>query len=330
MSDDKGCPDKSFVSPILASKSEEGKGTPALSDLSERDKPWDVHRAESDRIERHYKGTQFQNYADRIHFCSEFLDFILAPKGDEGELRLKLQAARFCRVRTCIICSWRKSLRWKAKAYEMLPRFINDYPAYRFLFLTLTVKNCEIWELRETLEWMNKGFTRLSRLKVFPGEGWIKSVEVTKGRKGDAHPHFHVLLAVKSSYFGRNYLSQKKWCDLWQKSLRCDYQPILDVQALKSKDSLVGLVAEVIKYQTKPSNLIGSGGEKDRDWFLEYTRQMHGSKAISVGGLFREYFRELEKEPDDLIGSDDEEVGDDVAHLFFEWKRQEKKYRMTD
>ncbi|NEP61328.1 MAG: protein rep [Symploca sp. SIO2G7] len=329
MSDDEGRPDGSFVYPILASKPEEGKSTPALSDLSERDKPWDVHRAESDRIERHYKGTQFQSYADRIHFCSEFLDFILAPKGDEGELRLKLQAARFCRVRTCMICSWRKSLRWKAKAYEMLPRFINDYPAYRFLFLTLTVKNCEIWQLRETLEWMNKGFTRLSRLKVFPGEGWIKSVEVTKGKKGDAHPHFHVLLGVKSSYFGRNYLSQKKWCELWQKSLRCDYQPILDVQALKSKDSLVGLIAEVIKYQTKPSNLIGSGGKKDRDWFLEYTCQMHGSKAISVGGLFREYFRELEKEPDDLIGSDDEDVESDAAHLFFEWKRKEKKYRMT-
>ena len=322
--------DGSFVYPILASKPKEGKSTPALSDLSEQDKPWDVHRAESDKIERHYKGTRFQNYADRIYFCSEFLDFILAPKGNDGELRLKLQAARFCRVRTCMVCSWRKSLRWKAKSYEMLPRFINDYPAYRFLFLTLTVKNCEIWELRETLEWMNKGFTRLSRLVTFPGEGWIKSTEVTKGKKGDAHPHFHVLLCVKSSYFGRNYLSQKKWCELWQKSLRCDYQPILDVQALKSRDSLIGLVAEVIKYQTKPSNLIGDGGEEDRDWFLEYTQQMHGSKAISVGGLFREYFRELEKEPEDLIGSDNEKADDDAAHLLFEWKRRERKYRMTD
>lgn len=89
-----------------------------------------------------------------------------------------------------------------------------------------------------------------------------------------------------------------------------------------------GYLIEVIKYQTKPSNLIGNGGEKDRDCFLGYTRQMHGSKAIFVDGLFREYFRELEKEPEDFIGSDDEEVDGNAAHLLFEWKRREKKYRV--
>ncbi|NEQ78473.1 MAG: protein rep [Okeania sp. SIO2C9] len=329
MSDDKRRLDGSFVRSIIPPPSKPKKDGIPLSDLSERDKPWDVHRAESDRIEQHYQGTEFQSYADRIHFCSDFLDFILAPH-TEGELRLKLYSARFCRVRTCMVCCWRKSLRWKAKAYQMLPRFIDDHPAYRFLFLTLTVKNCEIWELRETLDWMNKGFTRLSRLKAFPGEGWIKSVEVTKGRRGDAHPHFHVLLGVKASYFGRNYLSQKKWVEFWQKSLRCDYKPILDVQALKSKDSLVGLVAEVIKYQTKPTNLIGHGRAEDRDWFLEYTRQMHNTKAISVGGIFRDYFRELEKEPEDLIGRDENSDDLDEGHLYFGWKRKQKKYKLID
>ncbi|NEO24880.1 protein rep [Moorena sp. SIO4A5] len=321
--------DGSFVYPILASKSDEGKAQPYLSDLSERDKPWDKHRSESDKIEGHYRDTEFERYSERIHFCSEFLDFILAPK-ENGEMKLKLQSARFCRVRTCMVCCWRKSLRWKAKTYQALPLFIEDYPAYRFLFLTLTVKNCEIWELRQTLIWMNKSFTRLSRLKAFPGEGWIKSVEVTRGRRGDAHPHFHILLGVKASYFGRNYLSQKKWCEMWQKSLRCDYQPILDVQALKSKDSLIGLIAEVVKYQTKPSTFTHLQGEQDKEWFLEYTRQIHGTKAISVGGVFREYFKSLEQEPEDLIGHDEEsETSTDDTHLMFEWKRGEKKYRLT-
>ena len=301
-----------------------------LSSFSDRDKPWQVHRSESEHIEKHYEGSEFQNYADRMHFCSEFLDFVFASKGDSGELRLKLQSARFCRVRTCMICAWRKSLRWKAKTYKLLPVFIGDYPTYRFLFLTLTVKNCPINELRATLKWMNESFTRLSRLKAFPGKGWIKSVEVTKGRRGDAHPHFHVLLGVKSSYFGRGYLSQKKWCVLWQRSLRVDYQPVLDVQALKSNDSLVGLVSEVIKYQTKPTNLIGHGTPEDKEWFLEYTRQIHSTRQISVGGLFRPYFRELEAEPQDLIGRDDEDKTDDLDHIFFEWERNRKFYRLID
>jgi hypothetical protein len=78
---------------------------------------------------------------------------------------------------------------------------------------------------------------------------FVKTVEVTRGKTpvGSAHPHFHVLMMVKPSYFTHGYLSQAKWVEMWQKSLRIDYKPILDVQALKPQDSLIGLLAEVIK-----------------------------------------------------------------------------------
>ena len=313
---------------ILKSDSDRSR-FPALSDLSAKDKPWDTHRAESDQIENHYKGTEFQSYSDRIHFCSEFLNFVLRPTQNDA-LKLKLKGARFCRVRTCMVCSWRKSLMYKARVYKSLPRFLEDYPKYRFLFLTLTVKNCKINDLRKTITWMNQSFTRLSRLKAFPGEGWIKSVEVTKGKRGDAHPHFHCLLAVKSSYFGRDYLSQKKWCEIWQKSLRVDYQPILDVQAVKAIGDLTSLVAEIVKYQTKPTHLIGQGLVSDKEWFLEYTRQIANTKALSIGGVFREYFRDLEKEPEDLIGEDESDCSEDFGDLIFNWRRHEKKYRLLD
>ena len=314
---------------IILKSDQDDSGSPALSNLSEKDKPWDIHRSESDQIENHYNGTEFQSYSDRIHFCSEFLNFVLRPTETDA-LKLKLKGARFCRVRTCMVCSWRKSLMYKARVYKSLPRFLEDYPKYRFLFLTLTVKNCEIKDLRKTITWMNQSFTRLSRLSNFPGEGWIKSVEVTKGRRGDAHPHFHCLLAVKASYFGRDYLSQKKWCELWQKSLRVDYQPILDVQAVKAIGDLTPLVAEIVKYQTKPTHLIGYGGEDDREWFLEYTRQIAKTKALSIGGIFREYFRELEKEPEDLIGEDESDCSEDFGNLTFNWRRHEQKYRLLD
>jgi hypothetical protein len=64
---------------------------------------------------------------------------------------------------------------------------------------------------------------------------------------------------------------------------------------------------------------------------LEYTRQVHGTKAFALGGVFKEYFRELEKEgtTDEMIGDDGE--GDvDEGHLYFGWKRADKKYRMVN
>lgn len=320
--------EKSFISPILASNRSGGKDadTPALSDLSERDKPWDKHRANCDTTANYYKGSEFDRYSERMNECSGFLDFRLVPEAKDGVYRLKLAAARFCRVRHCPVCQWRKSLMWKAKAYKILPRVIEKYPNYRWLFVTLTVKNCEITQLRDTLTWMNKSFKRMSELKTFPAEGYIKTTEVTRGKNpvGSAHPHFHVLMLVKPSYFGVNYLSQAKWVAMWQKSLRVDYKPILDVQALKPNDSLVGLLAEVIKYSVKESDLIA-----DRDWFLELTKQLHRTKAIAVGGILRDYMRELEAEPDDLVGEDNEgEV--DEGHLYFGWKPKAKKYKLIN
>jgi plasmid rolling circle replication initiator protein Rep len=298
---------------------------PALSDLSPGDKPWDKHRGFTDAVESLYRGSDFQDYAKRMHFCSDFLRFGLVSDEDEA-LKLKLRAARFCRVRHCPVCQWRRSLMWKAKAYKVLPRIIETYPTHRWLFLTLTQKNVPIGELRQTLQAMSKAFQRLSQLKAFPAVGWLRSTEVTKGRDGKAHPHFHCLLMVPPSYFsGRNYMKQSDWVEMWRKALRLDYDPVLDVQAVKQGSQPMDLVPELLKYCTKESDLV-----TDRDWFLELTRQMQKLRSINTGGVLKEYLRELESEPEDLIGESDTPEAQDSGSLYFGWKRREKKYRLVD
>lgn len=299
----------------------------SLSEISPRDKPWDVHRFESDQISNNYKGSEFERYSERINDCSQFLGFSLVPDAHQGSYQLKLKTARFCRVRTCMVCSWRRSLMYKARAYKALPRVIQDYPNARYLFVTLTLKNCAIENLRDSIFCLNKGFRRLSKLKHFPALGYIKTVEVTRGKQGDAHPHLHILMMVKSNYFGRNYINKKQWCSWWKRSLGVDYTPVIDVQAIKAKDSPLGLLAEVVKYQTKPNDLIFS----DRQWFLEYTRQIHRTKAFSLGGVFKNYFKDLEKKEtiEEMIsGSAQEENQVDEGELFFRWWHAQKKYNL--
>lgn len=301
-----------------------GTDAPSLSDLSEKDKPWDKHRGNADKVANHYRGSEFQRYAQRVDFCSQLLDFRLVPDADEGELKLKLSSARFCRVRTCPVCQWRRSLMWKAKAYKVLPKIVKDFPTHRWLFVTLTVKNCQITELKETLTWMNKSWQRLTQLKAWPAEGWLRSTEVTRSRDGSAHPHFHCLLMVKPGYFGKNYINQAEWVEMWRRSLRIDYNPVLDVQAVKKGQQPMQLVPELLKYCVKESDLV-----VDREWFIELTRQLHKMKAVVVGGVLRQYLAELEKEPDDLIGEDEEGEGNlDEGHLYFGWKRKEKRYKL--
>lgn len=309
---------------IVTSKSEHvTTQAPALSELSPGDKPWDKHRSFADRVEQHYNGSEFQDYSRRIRDCSQLLSFGLMFQEDSS-LKLKLKSAKFCRVRHCPVCQWRRSLMWKAKAYRVLPHLVEKYPTHRWLFVTLTLKNMPITELKEALTQMNKGFGRMVKLKKFPGIGWLRSTEVTRGRDGNAHPHFHCLILVPSSYFGRNYLKQSDWVEMWRKSMRLDYNPVMDIRAVKQGDKPMELVPEVLKYCTKESDMV-----KDREWFLELTRQMYKMRCIATGGVLKDYLKELENEPEDLIGEDslsEEEYG----RLYFGWKRKEKKYRMKN
>ena len=308
-----------------SSSEEEGKSALALSELSPKDKSWDKHRHSADLVADLYRGNiAFDSYAQRMDFCAQILDFKLVPDLDLGELQLKLSAAHFCRVPQCPVCQSRRSLMWKARALRALPLVVKDYPNHRWLFLTLTQKNCSVNELRETVLEMNKSFRRLTRCKRWAVEGWIKSLEVTRGKDGSVHPHFHCLLMVSPSYFRHDYLNYDEWSDLWQRSARLDYKPQVHVRAVaKDRDPTI-LIPEILKYSIKESDLY-----KSKEFLLGITEQLYKLRRISVGCILRSYMKKLEEEPEDLIGKDEKNQDEvDEGHLYFEWKYEDKKYKL--
>ncbi|MBE9119209.1 protein rep [Lusitaniella coriacea LEGE 07157] len=299
-----------------------------LTDISPDDKPWDKHRAAATQVQELYEQVGYDNYATRIQGCSQRLLFALGSN-EEGLAGIKLHQARFCRVRYCPVCQWRKSMMWRARFFKAIPLLLDDYPKHRFIFLTLTVKNCELSQLRKTIAWMNKSWVKLTKRKVFPALGWVKSVEVTRSDEGLAHPHFHAVLMVKPSYFsGHSYLPQKRWTELWQSCLRVDYTPVVHVKAIKSKKAETPLdeirigLCETLKYSVKEADLL-----IDAEWLAELTRQLHKTRAVSVGGVFKEYLSE--EEPEDLIHGDTEEEElevDEDSIMVFGWR--EMRYRL--
>jgi plasmid rolling circle replication initiator protein Rep len=290
-----------------------------LAQVSERDAVWDEHRHNTERVASLYFGTEYTDYARRMQFCSELLTFKLTTEGG-----LKLSSSRFCRVRFCPVCQWRRSLMWKAKAHQALPNVVEAYPNSRWLFLTLTIRNCPVTELRSTVQQMNRAWTRLTQLKAWPAQGWIKSLEVTRGRDGSAHPHFHVLVMVPSYYFsGKTYISHDKWVQMWQKSLRIDYTPQVSVSAVKKDLQPQQIIPEILKYQTKESDLLA-----DREWLVELTTQLHKTKAVAVGGVLKDYLGDIEQEPEDLIGEGDSPEAVSEVELYFGWRSKVRKYLM--
>lgn len=314
-------------------------GTCYLTDLSPSDKPWDQHRAQADRVRDLYQGTLLDALAGRMGACSGLLQFVQIVDPESGECKLKLKAARFCRVRTCPVCAWRRSLMWVARFLKALPRIQKDYPTARYVFLTLTVKNCELSELRSTLTWMNESWKRLTHRKPWPAIGFARSTEITRAKDGQVHPHFHALLMVQPGYFkGERYLSQERWSELWQDCLKVAYKPVVDVRAVKpnkrrldgageplaADEALAAAIVETLKYSVKPSDLIGEGSEVDKEWLVELTSQLHKMRAIALGGVFKNYLSE--SDPEDLIGEDLEDQDNEIGSLSFGWRELIARY----
>jgi hypothetical protein len=174
---------------------------------------------------------------------------------------------------------------------------------------------------------MNSAWQRLTQLKKFPAIGFFKSLEVTRGKDGSAHPHFHILLMVPNSYFqGANYIKQDKWIQMWKKALRIDYEPGVHIQAIKvvgDNDKILDAVKEVAKYTVKGDDLI-----VDNEWLAEYTKQVHKTRAISLGGILKIYLSDTEATNEELVlGESAEELNQLVAPYYLaNWDKPDARY----
>jgi len=222
---------------------------------------------------------------------------------------------------------------WQAKVYRALPSLLRDYPDTRFLFMTLTIRNCEVKQLRATLNLMGQAWQRLTQLRTWPARGWVRAVEITRSQKDrSAHPHYHCLLMVPPAYFQGDYLKQRAWAELWRQCLRINYRPVVDIRAVKLAlvpdtrrvnplpQNMWTAVAEILKYAVKPSDMI-----RDHEWFLTLSDQLHKARAVAIGGILKRYIKEREKE--NLTEEPGEEPAVSGEQLFFGWKGEVRKYR---
>ncbi|MGZ1435200.1 protein rep, partial [Streptococcus thermophilus] len=194
-----------------------------------------------------------KSLVERVQTCGDTLRFIRQEDGS-----LKLYQAYFCKNKLCPMCNWRRSMKYSYQTSRIVDEAIKQEPKGRFLFLTLTVKNVEGKALNSTISKLTKSFDRLfKRAKVQRNLlGYLRSVEVTHNKDDNSyHPHIHVLMMVKSSYFKgkENYISQKEWGEMWSNSLKVSYKPMVDIRTVKETGKgLRGAVLETAKYPTKP------------------------------------------------------------------------------
>lgn len=299
-----------------------------LADYSAKDsESWDYKRNLTQSVEQIFyedEHVTLNKQSKRLRECSSLL--LYSQKSDNT---IKLARASFCKVRSCPVCNWRRSRMWQQRMFKALPELTD----FRWLLLTLTVKNCEIQDLKNTISTMQKAWSKLRRRKFFGQKivGYVKSLEITRSESGQAHPHFHVMLLVQPSYFnGQNYMTKNQWSDEWQSVLDVDYQPVCDIRAITDKrgKGLGGAVLEVLKYEMKSAELL-----QYPDFLKQLALQLKGTRAIELGGLIKEKLNAKDGEETDeqlLSENEDKEELEEVAQLVFSWSRFNKFYKLIE
>ncbi|HFI0668785.1 TPA: protein rep [Streptococcus suis] len=302
---------------ILVDKNSKGK---------ERD--WRGRKIASLKLSSIFQSLDYKDsLIERVSSCAEALRFIKQPDG-----RLKLYQAYFCKNKLCQMCNWRRSMKYSYQTACIVNEAIKQFPKGRFLFLTLTVKNVPGSELNGTLTQLTKSFDRLFKRKKVQANllGYLRSIEVTYNEdRKDYHPHIHVLLFVRPNYFsgrGANYISQEEWADLWAKSLKVDYVPMVDIRAVKDQGKgLHGAILETAKYPMKPFELSIENAQVVDDLY----NGLYRKRQLGYGGLFKEIKKKLDlddAENGDLVHTtDDNEVSEGTKIVAF-WNATKQNY----
>ena len=255
-------------------------------------------------------------------------------------IETNLKAAHVCNTRLCPFCEWRRTRVWRGRLTDGLNRLFDDQPKLRGVFLTLTVKNCLMDDLGDTLTEMNRAWNRLRQRSFFPTDLWFRRTEITTGYMPGsnvlmAHPHFHVLLLVRPSYFSHGYVKQTEWQKQWMDAARLNYAPVVDVRAAKgnsgsgssSLDAAKSSVLEAAKYAAKATNLMELGRDISQlHW------QLRNRRLYALSDALKRYVQACDVSPTELLDNDSKPLppGTERIEVIGQWFEDVQDYLISD
>lgn len=337
---------------------------------------WKGKKQRSQLMAEHlyHASDDFKKKARRMSQCASVLTFNVTDQG------LKLAQCYFCKGRLCSMCNWRRSLKI-AFQNKKIVEVANERHNLKWIFLTLTVRNCKAEELKATVNDMMKAWNRFAGYKkVKEGvKGWFRALEITKNtdefitkkrywnsrkyydkqglKPGDSnpnygtyHPHFHVLMCVAPSFFGKNYIKQSEWIEFWRKAMRLDYKPVVDVRKVKPKKNVdfeaieddvkeaireQKAILEISKYPVKDTDILPADKLTADGIETVYTLEtsLARKRLISYGGLLKELHKELnldDAEDGDLVHTGEDETANAIGEVIAYWHYGIKDYVISE
>lgn len=201
-----------------------------------------------------------------------------------------ISSEALCRERLCPTCARILSTQHLKEAAKAIEYAVCDMyeagEAVEIRFLTLTIRNTTLSDLREGIKTITEGFKRLMRRKRFEKVvGYVRSVEITYNAKEKTyHPHIHAIII---STLG-GFIPHADLIGEWRQAARLDYAPSVRVNMVKPKagksmaEATVEATVECCKYALKTTQI--ATAENIR----ELSEQICKMRFLAYGGKVKE------------------------------------------
>ena len=206
---------------------------------------------------------------------------------------------------------------------------------YDVLHVVLTVRNVSGSQLRDQITKMYNAFSSMAKNDTLRGwKGSLRFLEVSYNMHDKTyHPHLHVLVAVRPSYFkSRYYVSQELLTFLWRAALHVNYDPMVHIKKCDPS-----AILEVSKYCVKPFDFAHVDPAETLSIYRCFDFVLHSRRLIQSYGVVRQTIRDC-KLSDTLDDEDDREytvedlqyqIGESYRHMVYSYNRDARRYELT-
>lgn len=243
--------------------------------------------------------------AQRVAYCCAYR-YVLV---DSNKRAHNVHTVR-CRDRHCIECQRIKSYIYQSRLKRTaIERIKADFKNDRFLFVTFTVKNPKVSEMRKVMRAMSKAFAKLNQRKAFKSVvGGIRCFEVTRGKsknlKNHCHPHIHCIKQISGDAF-----------DIFAdhvdfSSCKNDAEKLKKLKVFYEENW-----TDCLKQEFKKEGVVWN----DADYIKTKNRAMVDVKLVKAGA---------EKDAPVLTGADFSEFGERVINYVLKYSLKENDKRI--
>lgn len=300
---------------------------------------WERHKVASLSIAAKMREAGFEiERVDRIMHCGDYIIFDRCA--DCGTYHI--EKTSLCRDRLCPLCSWRLALKRYAEVSRLMGAITTAYPDAYYSFVTLTVRNCALSELRQTLDKMQRAWNRLRQRKDYKVYcmGSARSIEITRNdNDGTYHPHYHLITMWRGD---RDKSAPAMAAALVRNWIDCVGQDGLVVSAaaqcaetvMDAGDegrTIISAVVETYKYAIKPKDLTDIPVSELR----AFAAQIANVRFVSFAGIIKDYAAKCAVDVDTVDDTCDDTIicercrSQNIDRIIYKWSFGERRYILS-